>query len=419
METETNVKKDYRFEETQTVLLELLRNRLFGYPFSPEREIDWSAVFGESYAQGVHVTVFSNCRDLDIPADVMDKIKPIIRAYMLRDMRVAGAHSVLHSIMTEANVPYCTIKGAASASYYRDPFLRSLGDVDFLIDRDDKNKVLEIMTRKGYTVHEEADSHHIILEGKNTRMELHFEPPGMPEGEQSAFAKECMRDILKEAVVMKNPTAACVCPSELHHGLIILMHTMHHMLGEGVGLRHICDWAVFLEHMGDRFEEVFEKTLRRLGLWRFASMLSLMTVQYLGVTPRPWIPASREDEAVAYEMMLDVFDGGNFGNKDNDRRYEGIFISDRGKSGIKGTRLKEGFKSLNRITYKKWPISQKAPILLPVGWLIVLLGFARRNRERKQQGEGVNVQDVYKKSRQRRNLYESLRIYVSEDECEP
>jgi hypothetical protein len=194
---------------------------------------------------------------------------------------------------------------------------------------------------------------------------------------------------------------------------------MHHMLGEGVGLRHICDWAVFLEHMGDRFEEVFEKTLRRLGLWRFASMLSLMTVQYLGVPPRPWIPASREDEAVAYEMMLDVFDGGNFGNKDNDRRYEGIFISDRGKSGIKGTRLKEGFKSLNRITYKKWPISQKAPILLPIGWLIVLLGFARRNKERKQQGEGVNVQDVYKKSRQRRNLYESLRIYVSEDECEP
>jgi hypothetical protein len=291
--------------------------------------------------------------------------------------------------------------------------------VDFLIDAGDKDKTLEIMIAKGYTVHEEADSHHIILEAKGTRMELHFEPPGMPKGDQYPFAKECMSDILKEATVMKNQTATCVCPSELHHGLIILMHTLHHMLGEGVGLRHICDWAVFLEHMGDRFEAVFKEPLRRLGLWRFASMLSLMTVQYLGVTPRPWMPESKEDEAIVYDMMLDVFAGGNFGNKDQDRRYEGMFISDRGKSGIKGNRFKEGFKSLNRITYKKWPISKRVPVLLPVGWFIVMFGFIRRNKERKRQGGGVNVQDVYKKSLHRRNLYESLQIYVSEEHSEP
>jgi hypothetical protein len=96
-----------------------------------------------------------------------------------------------------------------------------------------------------------------------------------------------------------------------------------------------------------------------------------------------------------------------------------MFISDRGKSGIKGNRFKEGFKSLNRITYKKWPISKRVPVLLPVGWFIVMFGFIRRNKERKRQGGGVNVQDVYKKSLHRRNLYESLQIYVSEEHSEP
>jgi hypothetical protein len=48
-----------------------------------------------------------------------------------------------------------------------------------------------------------------------------------------------------------------------------------------------------------------------------------------------------------------------------------------------------------------------------------MFGFIRRNKERKRQGGGVNVQDVYKKSLHRRNLYESLQIYVSEEHSEP
>jgi hypothetical protein len=115
-------------------------------------------------------------------------------------------------------------------------------------------------------------------------------------------------------------------------------------------------------------------------------------------------------------MLLDIFAGGNFGYKDNSRQYEGMFISDRGKSGIKGNRVRDGFRSLNSIAYKKWPICKKIPILLPIGWVIAMVGFFKRNRERKKQGGGVNVQDVYKKSLYRRNLYESLQIYVSEDD---
>ena len=32
-------------------------------------------------------------------------------------------------------------------------------------------------------------------------------------------------------------------PAPFHHGLILLLHTVHHMLGEGIGLRHLCDWG--------------------------------------------------------------------------------------------------------------------------------------------------------------------------------
>ena len=127
------------------------------------------------------------------------------------------------------------------------------------------------------------------------------------------------------------------------------------------------------------------------------------------------MPDSEEDEAIAYSMLMDVFAGGNFGYKDKDRQYEGMFISDRGKSGVKGNRISDGFRSLNSIAGKKWPLCKKIPILLPIGWVIAMTGFFKRNHERKKKGGGVHVQEVYKKSLHRRNIYEALEIYDSED----
>lgn len=405
-----------QFEETQVVLLDLLAHKLFHQPFTPPKDTDWSQVFRESYLQGVHVTAFSDCRDLGIPMDTMQQMKPVIGKYMIRDIQIAGSHTALHRIMNEAHIPYCIIKGIASARYYPDLSERSFGDVDFLIKEEDKDRVLNLMSEKGYTICEEENSHHIILENRNARFELHFEPPGMPKGEQYAYAKQCMSQILEDSSVFSHPIATCICPSDFHHGLILLMHTMHHMLGEGVGLRHICDWTVFLEHMGERFQEVFEKPLRRLGLWRFASILSLVSEQYLGATARSWMSQTKEDMEIAHSIMADVFMGGNFGNKEPERHYEGLFISDRGKSGIKGNRVKDGFRSLNSITHQKWPLTKRVPILLPIGWVMSMTGFYKRNRERKKQGKNVSVRKVYKKSLHRRNLYESLKIYESEDD---
>ena len=410
------MKNEMHFDEAQEALLGLLAHNLFGRPFTPPKDTDWSKVFREGYLQGVHLTAFSHCRDLDIPTDDLQKMKPMIGKYMLRDIHVAGCHTALHKLLSEADIPYCIIKGIASAKYYPDLSERSLGDVDFLIRSEDKDRVLAIMTEKGYEAREEEGSHHVVLENRNARFELHIEPPGMPHGEKYAYAKECMDSILEEAAAFNDQMVTCICPSGFHHGMILLMHTMHHMLGEGVGLRHICDWAVFLEYMGERFQDVFEKPLRRLGLWRFASILSLVSAQYLGATVRPWMPQTKEDKAIARGIMVDVFNGGNFGTKENERHYEGMFISDRGKSGIKGNRLKDGFRSLNEITRKKWPLTKRVPILLPIGWVVTSLGFFKRNKERKKQGNGVSVRKVYQKSLHRRKLFESLKIYESEDD---
>ena len=48
-------------------------------------------------------------------------------------------------------------------------------------------------------------------------------------------------------------------PTAFHHGLVMLLHVAGHLINTGIGLRHLCDWAVFAAKFSDEeFCEMFE-----------------------------------------------------------------------------------------------------------------------------------------------------------------
>jgi hypothetical protein len=195
----------------------------------------------------------------------------------------------------------------------------------------------------------------------------------------------------------------------------MLMHLQHHLLAEGIGLRHLCDWSVFVAcFQRTEFRDLFEERLKAVGLWRLARLLSLSAVLYIGLPEQDWMREDPEDEMTARQLMRDIVAGGNFGKKDRQRAYEGMFISNRGKDGVGNNRVKEGFGALNRITRSKCPFTRRVPVLLPIGWVAVLLGYMFRNHKRNKTRGRVSAADAYKKSAARQQLYRKLRLYESE-----
>lgn len=58
------------------------------------------------------------------------------------------------------------------------------------------------------------------------------------------------------AIKVTDEDGNMVCPSDFHHGLILLLHTSHNMLGERIGLCHLCDWTVFVNSFTkDKFKK--------------------------------------------------------------------------------------------------------------------------------------------------------------------
>jgi hypothetical protein len=407
------------FDLTQRTVFGLLAQTLFGAAYTPEPDVDWTAVYLESECQAVRLQTFANHHLIpSIPDPLRADIRRYIMAAMLKDARIHAQHTLLHNLMTGAGIPYSVLKGASSAHYYPNSLTRAMGDVDFYVDPSDVAKASEIFRGEGFDVEDyDADSpakYHVGIRKGNIHMEMHYKFPGLPSGPMGERILSYLGNIRETAVLTETGTVTCMLPAPLHHGIIMLMHLQHHLLCEGIGLRHLCDWAVFVNAFDDEeFLTILRKPLEDCGLWCFARMLSLTSALYIGLPERSWMRASLAEDEVATALMLDILQGGNFGVKDRRRSFEGMFISDRKNGGRQG-RMRQAFALVNQRSREKWPIMRKYPILLPLGWIARLWGFLIHNLQRQKKGSAVSLTAAYRKSGERKELYACLRLYEPE-----
>lgn len=405
------------FDLTERTIFGLLSHNLFGAAFEPEDGVDWEAVFRESRHQSVTMQVFMDCGKIPgIAQKLHDEIQAVLFRGMMKNSQVHAQHTFLHKLLSAHDISYVTLKGAASACYYPDPQSRAMGDVDFYVDRADFERALEVFRAEGFEAGELDHICHVVLKKKPMHMEMHHTPAGVPDGKAGEIIRGYLADLRERSRLLENPAVTCRCPSDFHHGLIMLMHLQHHLLAEGIGLRHLCDWAVFVgKFRGEEFPGLFRERLKAVGLWKLARMLSLCASRYLGLPEQDWMWGEWDDDQTARALMQDILAGGNFGNKDRQRAYEGMFISNRGKNGVEDSRLRRGFQALNRITIIKYPFFQKVPVLLPIGWVLAFCGYLIRTHRRNRRGNQIHVLSAYQKSAPRIRLYQTLDIYEAEE----
>lgn len=402
--------KKINISKSQSALLSLLSHNLFGAPLSLESDIDWTEVYAEARAQAVVMAAFKNYRELGLQEEIAQHIQNELRRYTASNLSCLQNHTRLHLLMEKHEIPYCIIKGAASAYYYPDTLMRNMGDVDFFVYEKDKERALDIFKNLGFDFGNMNHRYHVSMKKGNFHTELHFKPIGAYEGEVGEKIEECWRGICDSSIFIDDKIVRCRIPDEFTHGFILLTHLQSHLLSEGVGLRHLCDWAVFANRFSsEEFVNIFEKKLKRVGIWRLAQLLSLAASRSIGMPCREWMG---NDFDTADALVEDMLYGGNFGRKDMQRGYEGLFISDKKNRKAKQNRISHIFVSLNMIVDGHWKSAKKCKILYPIGWIFFSIRFLFRIICGKRK---ANVLSVYKNSGKRKELYESLNLFVPEE----
>lgn len=393
----------------ERALLALLKKSLFGVGLERElSEEEQLEAMEESRKQAVFCLA---AQSASLTGDGADRVRGQSLSAIRQNVEILLQHQYLHELMTKAGIPYVVLKGAASAYYYPQPQQRMMGDVDFLVAQEDVERVAEVLREEGFISGDKSHCHHIGFKRGRLHFELHFDPPGIPTGEIGEVVRTYLQDIIPRAETVQGGLVTFQNPEPFHHGLVMLLHVRNHLLTEGIGLRHLCDWAVFVDRFSDtEFRAMFETGLKKLGLWNFAVTLSLAAHVAVGLPYREYMG---KDDELACDLMMDILEGGNFGRKKENRATEGMFISGYSRDGVRHGRIVQMILTVNQIVYTHWPICKKCRILLPFGWLY--WGTVRACRVVLGKRKPMHLAKAFRESQPRKELYKRLRLFEKEE----
>lgn len=382
------------------ILSSSLRNEAYSIP--PPDTLDWDTFFSEAGKQGISALLYFNVDKTVLPEAVRAQFSDIAYKDLGASCRVIEAHAKVCKLLEENGIPAVILKGYASAHYYPHPEQRSMGDVDFYVEEEYRPRAREILQANGY-VEEDVNRHHDWLYHKADLIyELHFAISGVPHGaEGEPFLRE-LDDVVTDRRWVQAKLGRIAIPSDYHHGLIILLHTASHLMAGGLGLRHLYDWAAFVNHFSDdEFQSVFRDKFEALRIWRFAQVLTGVCEKYLGLPNYSW--TSDVSESAVDKLMAEFMETGDY-SKDHGSRQADLMASE-------GFTVRVGHKSgignmlavlRNSVEYR-WPKTQKNKILLVLGMVYSAIRYFFRMLTGKR--EKLNLIEMNKEATERRELY--------------
>lgn len=259
-------------------------------------------------------------------------------------------------MLTQNGIKYIILKGTASAYYYPDPEKRQLGDIDFLVEGEDLEKAEKLLLDEGFLKSLDGHSHHTLFQKADAELEMHHKVAGLPDGKVG----ETFTQFLKGAAE-KFTDEGFHNPSPEIHGAVILLHTIHHMTLDGLGLRHLLDFAYFVDKTANEpfWEESLLPLLRESGTMDFAAAIVKTGAKYLKTACPDW--ALRVPDSLCDDIIFDIMSLGSFGRKNEERSAAGRMTAKGGKKG----KFSSTVHTLHSTMYTTCPILKKAPILYP------------------------------------------------------
>ena len=395
----------------QRVLIELLAGEISGKAELCEEELktaDWAGVLEEAKVQAVPL----------MAAEAIVRYREYIPNYREWENIAVAVHTVnirtayeeqkLGHIME--NRPFLILKGMAAASYYPKPHERSLGDIDFLIDASQQQEIEELLSENGYQGSNRDHDCHVVFKKGSADLEMHFAIPGIPKGRTGEIVKDFISDMLNRTVNSELDGISFPAPEDIYHGLIIILHMQGHMVSEGLGLRHICDWACFLQKTdGKPFWNELLDLFQKIGILTYAEIISKICSMYFHINCPVW--AEGADEELCRDVMNDVLTGGNFGRKDSLRSKSGVMTVERSRKGKKHGKFVNLLLIIHYGILERYPIVKKIPILYPAFYCYrVLLYFVRTLK-----GERVSLIKLVPAANQRKSVYDRLHLFETEN----
>ncbi|MBR3428756.1 MAG: nucleotidyltransferase family protein [Clostridia bacterium] len=334
---------------------------------------------------------------VSLPATVLSKIE--LDKELRRDRQKIILQQVGYNtnyIFQQENlpisVPYVILKGSAAAKYYPYPEFRTMGDIDIITRREDYETACREFLDSGCPelteTHQKEFGRHRSFLKNGVVIEVHLFFSLLNDPEKANYLDDLIINNINPSHFLPDPV----------NGLVLLEHISQH-LEEGLGLRQIIDWMMFVDkYLKDNKWNKFREMAQKTGLETLAIVTTRMCEMYLGLPEHQWCKAV--DETLCHKLMDYVLDSGNFGIKRNDESSVSINLLTYVRTPAAFFRLLQERGLVN------WKATRKYGILKPFAWIYQLFRYQILSVKRKDVSEKMKKE--YTISRERIALFDAL-----------
>ena len=268
--------------QTEQVFLSLLRDYVCGQKLKALPNVDWQALY--NLAQSHNVTGLVGRILADLPTDhrppkaLAVAFRQAMGQTLLAYEKRMAAVQVMEQTLTDAQIPYLTVKGACTAAAYPDPSLRTCGDTDIVLTPEHLREAVQTLEQRGFAkkvTHDDV----VMLTLHGFEFELHTRLESINDGSRALLANP----FAPEVAYNKSKNIWVLQP--VYAVYYTVLHLLHHIKTGGAGVRMLLDTDLLLRKDPTLAPQVLELA-ERSGLARSFGCILALCKQWLD-TPLP------------------------------------------------------------------------------------------------------------------------------------
>ena len=304
----------------ELILIALGKRGAFSHTLSKS---EWTDVYKEAVKQSLIGVCYAGIERL--PAEQRPEKQLLMEwfgqtEHVKRRNRLVSARAAeVTELFAEAGFKSVVLKGQGVAELYNLNLdlnlnlFRQSGDIDLWVDGK-REDIIAFMRGKGWKVGKSVIHHTDVEIFKDVSVEIHHVPSFTYSPFRWRKYKRWFREQAKIQMQLMDKSKGFAYPYIRFNAVYSLLHIFRHVFHEGVGLRQLMDFYFILEHTtpSDRQEAI--RTLRWLGLQRFAAAVMYVLVECFESGTDSLL--CEPDAEAGRFLMNEIVSGGNFGKYD-------------------------------------------------------------------------------------------------------
>lgn len=359
---------------TQTAIIQLLQIyiRIDGSIEPFPKQVDWREVYKLGVKHNIGGILYAAMKKLPEDQRPEAAIQKQLQVHFYAAIRQSEEQDVrmlqVIECLNRKRIFHVLMKGWVLKQYYPIPELRTMGDIDFLIREEDRQRTHEALLELGFLCTSGQGFVWCYQKG-NTVLEVHSRMISQKVG-RGVDAEEYYLDAVSHTE--RNQGEYTLYFLKEYHFVYLFAHAAKHFRSAGYGIRGVLDFAVFIQKYQNELNwNYIWRELEKLGLSTFARVILELCEEWFHVcAPFKAVKIQKD----SYMKMKEIiFVGGVYGYCD--RNIEAARVRDQ----------LEKVKNSN-ITLLKWKVMvrrifperrhmrsylkgvEEYPVLLPIAW---------------------------------------------------